>query len=475
MLTQTGILQLYKQLYLSRDFTPLVYYMGKTHKKQREALEYLTDDKIKEVFYGGSAGGAKTFTGCYWLLMNCISYPNTRWYVARQELKQIRQSVIITFYKLLKTLKLSKETFVFNRQDNILQFPNGATISLVDCHLEPSDPMFERLGSTEYTGGWIEEAGQVVFDAFEMLKSRTGRAYNDVYNLTPKTLITANPTKNWTHRRYWTPHKNNKLPDDRVFIQARVYDNPFIAKSYIENLEGIEDKIRRQRLLGGDWDFADSELVMMSSDAINNIFTNYPQANDQNKYIVVDVARKGKDKTIIYVFKGWEVIDVVEIPKATLDVQYTRLEQLREKYNVMQSKTLVDEDGVGGGLVDMGKYKGFIGGASPVKVTKEKKDTTQNRQGANYPNLKTQCVYYLAKQVNTGNISVSVELSEEHKQRIIEDLGSFKKDKIDQDDKLYIQPKDRQKEILGRSPDDGDVLLMRSFFDLTPKLDVVAC
>jgi hypothetical protein len=40
---------------------------------------------------------------------------------------------------------------------------------------------------------------------------------------------------------------------------------------------------------------------------------------------------------------------------------------------------------------------------------------------------------------------------------------------LDQDGPLQIEPKSEQKTRLGRSPDDGDVLLMRAYFDLCPK------
>jgi hypothetical protein len=54
------------------------------------------------------------------------------------------------------------------------------------------------------------------------------------------------------------------------------------------------------------------------------------------------------------------------------------------------------------------------------------------------------------------------------KDMLIEDLEQMKRKDADKDGKLKILGKDEVKERLGRSPDFGDALMMRMFFELKP-------
>ena len=126
--------------------------------KQIEAFKYLTDSVTKELLYGGAAGGGKSFLGCFWLIVVCKAYPNTRYFIAREELKRIRQSTLVTFSKVAKMLGIND--YHINNHDNYIEFNNGSRIDLLDIRYLPSDPIYERFGSIEYTGGWIEEGGE---------------------------------------------------------------------------------------------------------------------------------------------------------------------------------------------------------------------------------------------------------------------------------------------------------------------------
>ena len=125
--------------------------------KQHEAMRALGNG-VRYLLYGGAGGGGKSWLGCYWLTLICSSFDGVRYFVGRNNLVDTRASVLVTFSKVTKALNY--EAYRFN--DEGIQFANGSQIVFLDLSYYPKkDPMFERFGSKEFTGGWIEEAGEV--------------------------------------------------------------------------------------------------------------------------------------------------------------------------------------------------------------------------------------------------------------------------------------------------------------------------
>jgi hypothetical protein len=382
----------------------------------------------------------------------CQNYPGTRWLMGRAKLKTLKETTLNTFFELASKLDIGNE-FNYNAQSNVIYFENGSEIILKDLFLYPSDPNYDSLGSLEITGAFIDECNQVVYKAWQIVKSRIRYKLTE-YNLIPKMLGTLNPAKNWTYKEFYQPSKNGTLKDYRKFIQALPQDNPHLHPSYLKSLLQLDNN-SKQRLFYGNWEFDDDPSTLIDMDAIIDYF-NPVHINDNGKhYITIDVARKGKDTTVYRVWNEWKCIDVVIFAKNTIVEAYEEARKLQAKYNVPNSQTIADEDGVGGGLVDMLRCEGFVNNSRALN-------------GENYENLKSQCSILMAKKIQNrecGEVSNNTHVRD----LVSEEMEQIKQKEIDKDTRLGIISKDIIKANIGRSPDHWDSIMMRYYFELKPK------
>jgi phage terminase large subunit len=441
-------IDIYKALFSRGEFGFIVCHDGKSHQRQNEAFKVLADNDTTEIVYGGGAGSGKTFLACTWLLFMSLNYPGTKYFIGREELKRLRDTTLLTFFKVCKQFGVND--FKYNGQDHFIEFANGSRIDLLDLKYLPSDPLFERYGSSEYTSGFIEEGGEVYFDAFDTLKSRIGRQLNDKYFITGKILTSCNPKKNWLYKYFYKPHIKKTLPFYRKFIQALVQDNPFIESGYIESLERIEDRTKKSRLLSGLWEYDSDPSLLIEFDALIDLFEN-SWIHGSDYYLTVDVARLGQDRTVICVWQGWRVVKIEYFQGKKLDYTKERCDDLEKRFEVPRSNQIVDQDGLGGGIVDFRKgMKGFVNGSKAIK-------------NENYINLKSQCYYSLCERINKRQIWIDID-DPNLKEIITQELEILKMKDADTDYKMGIISKSKMKEILGRSPDFADALMMREYF-----------
>jgi hypothetical protein len=408
--------------------------------------------------FGGAAGGGKSWWICEKRLVRAYQYPGIRAFIGRKELKRLMQSTFVTWTKVCAFHKIPPSDWHLNGQYNYIEFKNGSRIDLLDVDYLPSDPLYERFGSLEYTEGDGEEVGEWNELAFEVLKSRVGRHLNKEYGILPKIGLTANPSKNFLYRLFYKPWKEGTLPPEYAFIPALYNDNPFTGTEYGDQLAQIKDQATRQRLMFGNWEYDDDPSALIEYDAILDLFSNTAEASD-DKYMTVDVARFGNDKTVIGLWNGLHCYKVYTYTKQGTEVTETRIKELARDHGIPYSHIIIDEDGIGGGIVDHIKgVKGFVANLPPIEEAGEK---------PNYQHLKSQCYYTLADLVNLRRLAITTE-GEQVKQAIVEELEQVKSRDADKDGKLKVLQKDEIKEQLGRSPDYADMLMMRMFFELNP-------
>jgi len=278
----------------------------------------------------------------------------------------------------------------------------------------------------------------------------------------PKLLMTCNPAKNWTYRDYYKPFKDGKLPPHRKFVQSLVTDNPDIDPSYYQNLLKL-DKNSKERLLYGNWEYDDDPASLINFDSIVSLFTN-TFVPEGEKYITCDVARFGSDNTVIGEWSGWRCKLYRYKGLKTTEVSEKILMHAK-RTSTPKHNIIADEDGVGGGVVDQTGCKGFVNNSSPVQIP--------GKPPENYNNLKSQCYYKLAERINSNGVYVEVDKAE-ISDLLTEELEQVKQYKMDADGKKMVVPKDKVKELIGRSPDYSDTLMMREWFELKPKLNYFA-
>lgn len=446
--------------------------------KQHEAYEMLDNDNIKYLLYGGGAGGGKSWLGCERLLTWCYIYPGSKWFIGRKELSRLMKSSYITFLKVCAYHKIPRNDWKLNGQYNYIEFLNGSRIDLLDVDLKPSDPDFERFGSLEYTGGWLEEAGEISFKAFDILKSRIGRHKNKEFGFKSRLLLTSNPNKGWLYSVFYKPWKDGKLQKGYRFLQALYTDNPHTAEEYGENLSEISDEHNRKRLMYGDWEYDDNLKALFNYDALNDVFSNTITKSNK-KYLSVDVADDGSDKTVFSFWEGLEEYRRESFSKMNSESIIAKIREYTSKEQIPYSQVIVDAIGVGSSIASSSMLDGIIGYKSSYGAIKTDiniirlpnisyTSNTMTPLTSDYKNLRSQCLFVLAEHINSHKIAS--KLSGTQKQIIIDELEKYEEvSKID-DNKRMATKKEDVKDALGRSPDDSDTWIMRMYFVVKEKM-----
>ena len=431
--------------------------------KQTRALDILEDNHTNELLFGGAAGGGKSVFGCYWQIKRRLKYPGTRGVIGRASLKTLKETTLNSFFQVCQMQGLKANYhYHLNQQTNTVKFFNESEILLKDLFSYPSDPNFDELGSLEITDFFVDEANQIVSKAAAILKSRV-RYKLDENGLIPKGMYSCNPAKNWVYLDFYKPFKDGTLPKNKAFIQSLLTDNPFISKHYRENLLSL-DTNSKERLLYGNWEYLDDPSALIEFNKITDLFTNN-FVEPGEKFITADIARFGKDKTVIGIWDGFRLIEIVQIAKNSIAQANEEIIRLASKYNVPRSNIICDEDGVGGGVVDILGCVGFVNNSKPLEIDGEQE---------NFNHVKSQCYFKLAEYVNKNLIFITCD-EPTLKAEIVQELEQVKQYKMDNDGKRMVLPKDKIKELIGRSPDVSDMLMMRMWFLYRVKREFYVC
>lgn len=221
--------------------------------KQKQLLETIISaaygtTPIREIAYGGGAGGGKTIgvLGAHVLL--CKLFPNSRWYIFRESFAAHKTKTIPSMEKIINGLN----TWRWNRESSnyFAEFENGSRIGFVGENIK-EDPGLGFLLGLEANGIILEQTEDLSEKLYKACLPRLGRWLIDPM---PKPLLslTFNPTQNWTKKKFYLPWRQGTLQPHQAFIEALPDDNPWNTDDQKELWERLDPKTYRQ-MIKGDW------------------------------------------------------------------------------------------------------------------------------------------------------------------------------------------------------------------------------
>lgn len=208
-------------------------------EKQQEAQTAIESGKYNVILYGGAIRGGKTYFLISTFLTLCRVFPNSRYVIIRESLPQIRINLLSIFEKLVP----KKWTAQMPSQSNnwTWKCTNGSKIIFFSENYD-RDKDLERFKGLEADGFGIDEISEIQEETFWKCIERKGTwmmaermEQKQKGNPVPPQIIlaTCNPTQNWVKEKFYDRHVEGTLPETWLYINSRVYDNPYIDNEWV--------------------------------------------------------------------------------------------------------------------------------------------------------------------------------------------------------------------------------------------------
>ena len=235
--------------------------------QQTEALRR----KEREILYGGARGGGKTDAGMAWLT-RWIDNPKYKALIIRINEKDLRDWIERARIMYAGT----GARFAYRPTE--IRFPSGAMF--VTGHLNDANAYTQYQGH-EYQKMLIEELTHIPSEELYLKLKASNRSTVD--GLEPQLFATTNPGEIghlWVKQRfvdvaepgtpYYEHDKETGLSLSRIFIPAKVEDNPILMEKdpeYVAMLNKLPDDLRKA-WREGSWDVQEVKGAYYSDNMI---------------------------------------------------------------------------------------------------------------------------------------------------------------------------------------------------------------
>lgn len=296
----------------------------------KHQLEFMKRDADKRLALVTGVGCGKTMVASMWLLQQANDGQNS--IVSAQNYSALHK---VVFAELQRQARRFNMDFVYNKQEKIMVFNNGATI-----YGASSEAYDSVLGLTNISNYLADEAAY----SCEQLRNNCEERCRGVdlkgriikaryrYTTTPSILPTS----------LWFREMIKKHPE--IVIHATTYENHKLDPSYVEDqiekYGGPDSPFVKQQILG---EFLDGVANNIAVDVNQFATSRPPHRPDDPVWIGMDVAAGGRDSSVFCVIDEYGLVEWIEEFHAETQKLVATMLDLNRKYKV--EGALVDTTG----------------------------------------------------------------------------------------------------------------------------------
>ena len=306
---------------------------------KQQKLHDTTHDKdgriVKQILYGGAAGGGKSHSMRWDAYECCLSNPGLDAYLFRRTRVELENTHI-------KRIKQELPAFLgaYNETKNRFQFVNG---SYLNCCYAEHEKDVEKYNSVEFHWLGIDEATHFTPYQIGYLKTRMRvGGFVPVKPMFPRMIMSANPggpSHNFLKELFLPKAKDGEIirpegeifydetmrsptdPNDpgwpSIFISAKMVDNAYLDEGYDAAFGNIPEW-KRKMLVDGDWDVIPGAYFECWN-SLKHVIDPFPIPDWWNRFYAVDWGHATPFWIGLFVVSdGHEVMDGLVFPEDAL-------------------------------------------------------------------------------------------------------------------------------------------------------------
>lgn len=380
-----------------------------------------------KLYYGGRAGGKSfAFADCLLLLGR-----SDKLFVAC--VREVQNSIKDSVYKLLKDraehYEFDDYRFYEDRIENVITGTRFVFKGLKDQNKQN----IKSLEGVDIC--WIEEGQSISKDSWDVLNPTIRKKGSQIW---------VSMNREEENDPIWVAVASN--PDEKTYVcKVNYYDNPYCP----DEMKYLAERCKEQ-----DYDdylhiwegepIQQGNTKLIGAKAVKAAFEPKMDSSTSPLVIGLDIARFGDDATVFCFRKGRWCFKFEEYAKKdTVEIANIATNLIRE---LKPARLFLDDGGVGGGVYDILKDRGF------GEIVRGVNFGARSIDDERYANRRAE-MWDAVREWLTGKVQLPRD------DKLLDDLCSVNK-KYDQKGRLQLESKDDVKKRLGRSPDKADALAL---------------